>query len=84
MEEWKSAVRAPSFRVIPWHLPYIIYTRICIVYMDSRSLNLTIYTVIWLYITWGGGTAVAQWLRCCATNRKVAGPIPDGVIGIFH
>ena len=28
--------------------------------------------------------AVAQWLRCCATNRKVAGSIPDGVIGIFH
>ena len=30
------------------------------------------------------GTAVAQWLRCCATKRKVAGSIPDGVIGIFH
>ena len=30
------------------------------------------------------GTAVAQWLRCGATNRKVAGSIPDGVIGIFH
>ena len=30
------------------------------------------------------GTAVAQWLRRCATNRKVAGSIPDGVIGIFH
>jgi hypothetical protein len=30
------------------------------------------------------GTAVAQWLRCHATNRKVAGSIPDGVIGIFH
>jgi len=29
-------------------------------------------------------TAAAQWLRCCATNRKVAGSIPDGVIGIFH
>ena len=29
-------------------------------------------------------TAVAQWLRCCATNRKLAGSIPDGVIGIFH
>ena len=26
----------------------------------------------------------AQWLRCYATNRKVAGSIPDGVIGIFH
>ena len=30
------------------------------------------------------GTAVAQWLRCCATNRKVAGSIPACVIGIFH
>jgi len=29
-------------------------------------------------------TAVAQWLRCCATHRKVAGSIPDVVIGIFH
>ena len=29
------------------------------------------------------GTAVTQWLRCCATNRKVAGSIPGGVIGIF-
>jgi hypothetical protein len=27
---------------------------------------------------------VAQWLRYSATNRKVAGSIPDGVIGIFH
>ena len=30
------------------------------------------------------GTTVAQWLGCCATNRKVAGSIPDGVSGIFH
>ena len=29
------------------------------------------------------GTAVAQWLRCCVTNRKVAGSIPDDVTGIF-
>ena len=28
--------------------------------------------------------AVAQWLRYCATNRKIAGSIPAGVIGIFH
>ena len=32
----------------------------------------------------GWGSAVAQWLRRCATNREVAGSIPDGVIGIFH
>jgi hypothetical protein len=25
-----------------------------------------------------------SWLRHCTTNRKVAGSIPDGVIGIFH
>ena len=29
------------------------------------------------------GTAVAQWLRCCATNRKVAGSIPPSVGGFF-
>jgi len=29
------------------------------------------------------GTAVAQWLRCCATNRKVAGSIPAGDSGFF-
>jgi len=30
------------------------------------------------------GTAEAQWLRCCAINRNVAGSIPAGVTGIFH
>ena len=29
------------------------------------------------------GTAVEQLLRCCATNRKVAGSIPAGVSGFF-
>ena len=28
-------------------------------------------------------TAVAQWLRCCAIIRKVAGSIPTGVTGNF-
>jgi len=28
--------------------------------------------------------AVAQWLRCCATNQKVTGSIPARVIWIFH
>ena len=35
-----------------------------------------IYLSIW-------GTALAQWLRCCATNPKVAGSIPACVIGFF-
>jgi len=29
------------------------------------------------------GTAVAQWLRCCTTNRKAAGSLPVGVNGFF-
>jgi len=29
-------------------------------------------------------TGERGWLRHCATSRKVAGSIPDGVIGIFH
>jgi hypothetical protein len=29
------------------------------------------------------GTAVTQWLSCCATNRKVAGSIADSVSGFF-
>ena len=31
-----------------------------------------------------GGTRWCSWLRHCATSRKVAGSIPDGVTGIFH
>ena len=31
-----------------------------------------------------GGTRWRSWLRHCATSRKVAGSIPDGVIGIFY
>jgi len=30
-----------------------------------------------------GGTTVAQWLRCCATNWKVAGSLPASVSGFF-
>jgi hypothetical protein len=29
------------------------------------------------------GIAVAQWLRYCATNQKVAGSIPDSVMEFF-
>ena len=33
--------------------------------------------------TSGDRGRVAQWLRCCATNRNVAGSIPAGVSGFF-
>ena len=30
------------------------------------------------------GTRWHGWLRHCVTNWKIAGSIPNGVIGIFH
>jgi hypothetical protein len=48
-------------------------------YNDHRNaqlLNLSIYLLL--------RHAVAQWLRHCATNQKIAGSIPNGVTGIFH
>jgi len=41
-----------------------------------------VYKKIVCFLTWGN--AVAHWLGCCATNQKVAGSIPAGVIGLFH
>ena len=40
---------------------------------QNCSLELTTVPLRW-----------CSWLRHCATRRKVAGSIPDGVIGIFH
>jgi hypothetical protein len=31
-----------------------------------------------------GGTGWRSWLRHCITSRKVAGSVPDGVIGLCH
>jgi len=47
--------------------------------LSSRPLLVFYFVTIYL----GGGGAVAQWLRCCATNRKVTGSIPAGVSGSF-
>ena len=65
--------------------------------MLFKAYTEILFEKLFLYITYikqGGsknsgdyisnkGTAVAQWLRYCATNRKVAGSIPAGVSGFF-
>ena len=44
----------------------------------------------WMHLFWTNqydknkNTAVAHWLKYCATDRKAAGSNPYGVIGIFH
>jgi hypothetical protein len=50
-----------------------------LVRLDSVILILYLFYVP----TSMSGTAVAQWLRYCATNQKVAGSIPDGVMELF-
>jgi hypothetical protein len=44
----------------------------------EQQIKLLMWNSGQLYIA--EGTAVAQWLRYCATNQKVAGSIPDGVV----
>ena len=46
-----------------------------VTYFD-RNFNMSKYNTVW-------GTWWHNWLRHCATSRKVTGSIPD-VIGIFH
>ena len=41
-------------------------------YLEKKKTCLVLY----FFCAYKGSTAVAQWLRCCATNRKVAGSIP--------
>jgi len=35
------------------------------------------------FLASNSNSAVAQWIRCCVTNRKVAGSIPACVSGVF-
>ena len=49
----------------------------------SKEMNTFIMRQYYIITKLETGTAVAQWLRCCATNWKVAGSIPAGVTGFF-
>ena len=52
--------------------------------VDSICINTYLLHVCYLTtLPFSGGTAVAQWLRCCASNRKVAVSIPADVTGFF-
>jgi hypothetical protein len=42
-----------------------------------------VYKTLLVKVHWWLGIAVVQWLRRCATNRKVAGSIPAGVSVFF-
>jgi len=52
--------------------------------MAGRGDRAVGYPEALLYVLPGefGGTRWRSWLRHCATSRKVAGSIPDVVIGV--
>ena len=58
----------------------ILLILLCIiVYMVVRFVCFSlVFYITYSYSRW------RSWLRQCATSRKVAGSIPDGVTGIFH
>jgi len=51
--------------------------------VENRNEGLWVQSRIGAVALLHSGTAVAQWLRFCASNRKVAGSIPDGVMEFF-
>jgi len=60
-------------------LPGIDRKPVCATLSQDTVLNTFIVTII--YIKGDRGSTV---FTVCATNRKVAGSIPAGVIGILH
>ena len=52
----------------------LLYTNMCTNKHCKFILN---YSDMW-------GSRWRSWLRHCGTSRKVAGSIPDGIIGILH
>jgi ABC-type transport system involved in Fe-S cluster assembly fused permease/ATPase subunit len=66
-----EAVRPLEINVCMYVVMYYVCVYVCI---------MCVCVCIYIYM----GVGVAQWLRHCATNWKVAGSIPAGVIGIFH
>jgi len=50
---------------------------------DNIHLEILRTNMHFQFLPQRAGTALALWLKCCATNRKVAGSIPAGVSGFF-
>ena len=63
---------------------YYYYSNNTIVLVNILSTISNCTIVLVIILSYYCGTRWRSWLRHCATSRKVAGSIPNGVIGIFH
>jgi hypothetical protein len=73
---------SPVTKLVLGSYPFnCVYMCVCV-----KVCNIPVFTVRFRFINCTFqtlGTAVAQGLKCCATNRKVAGSIPPSVSGFF-
>ena len=63
---------------------YSLYNPACLLFYFQLNIFHPFGQLILTITDCSSGRALAQWLRHYATNRQVAGSIPDGVIGIFQ
>jgi hypothetical protein len=74
-----SSVRSTTLQNLPTVSSHLIIphpTQCIIKFLCCAS-------ILFLLVSWWG-TRWRSWLRLCSTSWKVAGSIPDGVMGIFH
>jgi len=76
-----AGIEPASFRFVVQHLNHCDVPRRCGILGYGVQEQTTIFA---LNLRSYQNDMLAQWLRCCATNRKVAGSIPDGFMGIFY
>ena len=65
-----------------------VFMNVVLLYSDHRHVSASHVAIFIVVSTTTRSSLLCtwwrSWLRHCATSRKVAGSIPDGVIGIFH
>ena len=78
--------------VLSFSFCFFFYHYLCFIFLKVNARNYSISSLLpqpfpsnlLLGTSALLGRAVTQWLRHYATNRQVAGSVPDGVIGIFQ
>jgi len=79
LESWAWRQRRDDQRVATYHPPAGFVN-----FHPYPKMKGEFEATYWVNTCLIGGTRWRSWLRDCATSWKVAGSLPDGVMGIFH
>ena len=85
----KSMYIRRSSRPFLMTVQYTVFCRKCnvttITYYNTKIMSKAwIFPLKIFFLPAPGGMRWHSWLRHCATNRQVAGSVPNGVTGIFY